>query len=385
VAAESTYTYLYGYSYTWQAGRELAGISGNGLTATYKYDADGIRTEKTVNGVTTGYTLEGADVVFETNGTDSIWYTYDGSGSLVSMELNGAKYYYVFNLQGDVVGLTDGTGAKVVSYVYDSWGKIISTTGIMASTVGVKNPYRYRGYRYDSETGLYYLQSRYYDAGMGRFVNADVYVDTGNSVLSTNMFAYCENNPVNMSDPNGDIAANVVGAVVGAVIGAVGGYFLSKWLADKLKLKGWKRNVFIAGLTAVVTASAAAIGYFVGPYVAKCWGVLKSKLAELAYTRGSPSQIGKIGEKISGIVKNTKKFFINGNYRIPDGINKSKRILQEVKNVKKLSLTKQIKDFMQLSKQLGYRMELYIRPNTYLSKPLKEAIKNYNVIIKYLW
>jgi RHS repeat-associated protein len=246
--------------------------------STYKYDADGIRTEKTVNGVTTDYTLEGTDVVFETDGTNSIWYSYDGDGSLVSMELNGAKYYYVFNLQGDVVGLTDGTGAKVVEYTYDSWGKIISTTGSMADTVGVKNPYRYRGYRYDSETGLYYLQSRYYDAEMKRFINADGIVDTGNSVLSTNMFAYCENNPVNMSDPNGYIAANVVGAVVGAVIGAVGGYFLSKWLADKLKLKGWKRNVFIAGLTAVVTASAAD---FVGPYVAKAWNAWSAKLVGL--------------------------------------------------------------------------------------------------------
>jgi RHS repeat-associated protein len=193
-----------GYSYTWQAGRELAGISGNGLAATYKYDADGIRTEKTVNGVTTGYTLEGTDVVFETDGTDSIWYSYDGGGSLVSMELNGETYYYEKNLQGDIIGLIDESGTKVVEYIYDSWGQLVSTTGSLADSVGVNNPYRYRGYRYDAETGLYYLQSRYYDPDMKRFINADGYVDTGNSVLSTNMFAYCENDIINGVDYNGE-------------------------------------------------------------------------------------------------------------------------------------------------------------------------------------
>jgi RHS repeat-associated protein len=212
-----------GYSYTWQAGRELAGINGNGLTATYKYDADGIRTEKTVNGVTTAYTLEGADVVFETDGTNSIWYTYDGDGVLVSMELNGVKYYYVFNLQGDVVGLTDGTGAKVVSYLYDSWGKVISTTGSLADTVGVKNPYRYRGYRYDTETGLYLTKSRYYDSEVCRFIspepNADYGgFDKGAGLLAYNIYTYCANNPIIHADPSGEWLARAVSGVVGAAV-----------------------------------------------------------------------------------------------------------------------------------------------------------------------
>jgi len=139
----------------------------------FKYNDSGIRTEKTVNGVTTKYTLSGHQVSLEDNGTDQIHYTYDANGSLISMNLNGDEYYYIRNAQGDVIGLYDSNGTEVVSYSYDAWGKLISTTGSLASTVGEKNPYLYRGYRYDTETGLYYLQSRYYNPDWGRFVNAD--------------------------------------------------------------------------------------------------------------------------------------------------------------------------------------------------------------------
>lgn len=91
----------------------------------------------------------------------------------------------------------------MVSYKYDTWGKLLEISGPLASTVGVKNPYRYRGYRYDEETGLYSLQSRYYDPEIGRFINADGYVSTGQGLNGTNMFAYCENNPVMRADPSG--------------------------------------------------------------------------------------------------------------------------------------------------------------------------------------
>jgi len=196
-------SYYNGFTFDWQNGRQLAGVTGNSMTASYKYNSDGIRTSKTVNGVTTQYTLEGDRVVMETNGTDTLWYYYDASGSLTGFELNGTAYFYVKNLQGDIIAIVNSSGTKVVEYLYDSWGKLISTTGSLASTVGVKNPYRYRGYRYDTETGLYYLQSRYYDPVAKRFVNADGYASTGQGVLGNNMFAYCLNNPVSCFDPQG--------------------------------------------------------------------------------------------------------------------------------------------------------------------------------------
>ncbi|HPT78663.1 MAG TPA: RHS repeat-associated core domain-containing protein [Candidatus Atribacteria bacterium] len=105
--------------------------------------------------------------------------------------------------------------------LYNTWGKVISISGSLASTVGVKNPYSYRGYRYDNETGLYYVSSRYYDPEIGRFINADdtdvLRVEQG-SLLQYNLFAYCLNNPVNRFDDNGYLSLpNWAKVVVGAV------------------------------------------------------------------------------------------------------------------------------------------------------------------------
>ncbi|WP_055666115.1 RHS repeat-associated core domain-containing protein [Desnuesiella massiliensis] len=134
------------------------------------------------------------------------------------MNLNGTEYFYLRNAQGDIIGLIDRDGIRVVSYAYDSWGKPIVTdaekndandtikdgiTGSLANTVGVKNPYRYRGYRYDAETSLYYLQSRYYNPEWGRFLNADGIFGKTGDLLGHNLFAYCENNAINASDPTG--------------------------------------------------------------------------------------------------------------------------------------------------------------------------------------
>ena len=102
-----------------------------------------------------------------------------------------------------MVGILNSSGTQVVAYTYDAWGRLLSTTGSLASTLGVYNPLRYRGYVYDRETGLYYLQSRYYNPIWGRFLNADALVSTGQGVLGNNMFAYCGNNPVIRRDASG--------------------------------------------------------------------------------------------------------------------------------------------------------------------------------------
>ena len=121
-------------------------------------------------------------------------------------ENNGSSfttYYYLRNAQNDVVKLIDGSGNAVIQYTYDSWGKLLSTSGSLAETFGAEQPFRYRGYVYDEETGWYYLQSRYYNPEVGRFISADVYLSTGQGVLGHNAYAYCLNNPVNMSDECG--------------------------------------------------------------------------------------------------------------------------------------------------------------------------------------
>ena len=137
-------------------------------------------------------------------------FIYDVSGRPFALRYSddGGKsfdtYYYVLNLQGDVVKLVwyiPGFEYKAVAtYTYDAWGNILSATGDMAEI----NPLRYRGYYYDSETGFYYLQSRYYDPVNHRFINADIYVTTdATNAIGCNMFAYCGNNPVTFIDPEG--------------------------------------------------------------------------------------------------------------------------------------------------------------------------------------
>ena len=103
------------------------------------------------------------------------------------------------------IAILDSEGNAVVEYSYDAWGKLLATTGTLAATIGLHNPLRYRGYVYDNETALYYLQSRYYDPELGRFINADAFASTGTGLLGYNMFAYCNNNPANRSDPKGTI------------------------------------------------------------------------------------------------------------------------------------------------------------------------------------
>ena len=191
------------WTYTWAKGRQLVSMTKPGSTLTFTYDADGNRTSKTVNGVTTTYTYVDGRVTHETNGTDTIHYRYDTNGTLLSMNLNGTEYYYLYNGQRDVIGLYDASGKVVVEYTYDAWGRPLTTTGSLASTVGVKNPYRYRGYRYDAETGLYALQSRYYNPSIGKFICADSIFDGMNQPNGVNMLAYCRNRPVIMVDDTG--------------------------------------------------------------------------------------------------------------------------------------------------------------------------------------
>ena len=138
--------------------------------------------------------------------TETLDFFYDESGRPFAFNYSvdgdiASTYYYILNLQGDVVQIIDKTGVMQAEYVYSPWGEIISAEGDLAEI----NPLRYRGYYYDSETGFYYLQSRYYDPENHRFINADTYASTDSGdAIACNMFAYCGNNPVLNLDPTGE-------------------------------------------------------------------------------------------------------------------------------------------------------------------------------------
>ena len=183
---------------------------------TYTYNADGIRTSKTVNGVEHIYHLSGTRILDEEWVSGStrnlLIYIYDASGQPIGINylkcvgntVTKEAYLLGTNIQGDITCIYDTAGNRVVTYTYDAWGKILSVTGTAANTIGRYNPFRYRGYYYDNETGFYYLNSRYYDPNVGRFLNADGYINANGDLIGFNMFAYCINNPVMYHDVFGD-------------------------------------------------------------------------------------------------------------------------------------------------------------------------------------
>lgn len=149
---------------------------------------------------------------------------------MLGVNYNDIYYYYIRNIRNDVVGLIDKDCNTVVEYTYDSWGKLLSTTGSLAGTLGVDQPFRYRGYVYDTETGWYYLQSRYYDPTTCRFISADVNLSTGQGVLGNNSYAYCLNNPIVFVDSDGLKAAPwFLLPYVGFVHAAVQCYLVAKY------------------------------------------------------------------------------------------------------------------------------------------------------------
>jgi len=167
-----------------------------------EYEAGGLRTKRSSAEKTYNYIYNGNQLVRMTVGDDILDFTYDANGAPLTLIHNGTIYYYITNLQGDVISLETTDGMQGAHYYYDAWGKILASTGELAEL----NPLRYRGYVYDQETGFYYLQSRYYDPTVGRFINADDISNLGAepTLLTLNQFAYCANNPVNRYDLDGN-------------------------------------------------------------------------------------------------------------------------------------------------------------------------------------
>ena len=218
--------YYDGTELIWE-GRELSYVGKtNGNQYSYFYNADGIRDMKQVfegsSFITHEYRLMGDKVVEDKWGTNKrLVFMYDENGApntvyYYNNSTSATKYYYVLNLQGDVMEIRSESNALVAQYNYDAFGNILSIksasgANITSSThIANVNPLRYRGYFYDSETGFYYLNSRYYDPATRRFISADNVIDSSN-FQGFNLYSYCKNNPVMYYDPNGKSALAIIG------------------------------------------------------------------------------------------------------------------------------------------------------------------------------
>ena len=253
-----------GKTLTWTRGRMLASCGSD----SYLYDMDGVRQEKTVNGVTHTYYTDGTKIIAEKVGDKVFEYYYDAQG-IIGFKYDGNVYYYKKNLQGDIDRIYDANKNLVAEYKYDAWGnhRIYSGEGLditenatYNNSVAKVNPFRYRGYYYDAETGLYYLNSRYYDPSIGRFINADdiSYIQP-TDINGLNLYAYCGNNPVMYTDPNGNFVLSLtalilIGFGVSAAISA-GASIISQGID-----KGWDNiNWWQVGLDGLIGGISGAL------------------------------------------------------------------------------------------------------------------------------
>ena len=280
--------YYNGMSFNWYRGRQLQEATlANGNRVTFKYNEDGLRTYKDTEKTTTTYEWDETKLIRETvtykktGKKYDIWYMYDSGNNVIGFEysqlselnetLKTTRIYYEKNLQGDVTGLLDARGAEIASYTYDAWGNVITDTEKSFCYEGYEVPFElnhvlYRGYYYDgsytdteSDTNLYYLQSRYYDAEVGRFVNADDVSIIGletSSIYKDNLYIYCNSNPIKNIDSTGYWLLNCVCAIAGAAFFGGVTYLIGKIFG----LSGKNLAIMVAALSAAGATLAGILG-----------------------------------------------------------------------------------------------------------------------------
>ena len=323
--------YRDGMSFTWAKGRQLQSVTKDGLTASYTYDENGLRLSKTVNGVTTNiFRTNGQMVGMNSSDGKDMTFMLDGNGNVYGVHYDhyssnqpkSETYYFAFNAQGDVIGIYEFSGRLMATYDYDEWGNC--TVNVLAADnnghavdspdhIAYANPFRYRGYFYDAETGFYYLNSRYYDPGTGRFLNADSQLNQKSGMLGYNMFAYCNNNQLLLSDTNGNIPFFAITAAIGAVAGAVIGG-VSAYKKGQSVWKGALKGAAIGGLIGLGIGVASG-AMFAGSATATATAVAtgaKSIVATAVGGGGLTASAKMICDNVSQAVSKTPRIFWSG-------------------------------------------------------------------------
>ena len=333
----------------WERGRQLKSF---GDIASYTYNVSGIRTSKQIGNTTTKYFLDGNRILAQvdtvsgvdnTTVTTTTEYIY-GADGITGFVLEGIPYYYKKNLQGDIIGILDSNLQIVTKYTYDAWGNcktfylnngnfvdIDSTIGYNESNaedaelvdyryIAIKNPFRYRGYYYDVETGLYYLNSRYYDPELGRFISIDdisVLDITNIAVNGLNLYAYCLNNPVNDVDTEGNfgflikmLISGIINGIISAVY-AIGqqftqhGFDFAKWNVGSIGIAAL--GGFVAGVI-----SAIPVLSFITKMQSGIFKTFLTNLSNILYGSTGALAGGLITGSVHDTLSGTKAVILGG-------------------------------------------------------------------------
>ncbi len=249
-----------GMNLTWEKGRQLKTLKKSGTLSQYVYDNDGRRIQKTVGDKVIRFYLDGDKIIAQKEeGGERMDFLYDEKGTPFAFEYQGKMYFYQTSLQGDIIGIVDSEGSQVVVYRYDAWGEVLVSSDASGFGLSQINPLRYRGYYYDQETGLYYLQTRYYDPKVRRFLNADdasVLTKDPEQLTEKNLYAYCDDNPVMYRDDTGMF--DIVSGIFGAVTNVATTYFAAKVTGQECGV--WDLAVAaFAGLVSGMTKSSLYI------------------------------------------------------------------------------------------------------------------------------
>lgn len=248
-----------GMQMEWEKGHQLRHITGAGLDMYCMYNDSGKRIRKTVNGVTTDFYLDGSAILMQTSSDGSrIDFFYDDKGNVFAMKYQNEMYFYRKNLFGDILGILDSHGTELVKYEYNSWGKLLNLTDYSSNGLGRRNPFRFKGYYYDEELGMYYLNSRYYDPETGRFVNADDVEFVGGSPIiltDRNLYAYCENNPIHKKDGQGQFAHILLTGAVSAAFGMITTVVTNMWTGEE-----WHDGLLMSGVTGFASGALTVSG-----------------------------------------------------------------------------------------------------------------------------